>query len=59
MSLYPVSNTWDTKYVTVSNTWTRKDGQSIHCAMVYDIKLCQYNSNKYIQQYFFCLFCEV
>ena len=25
MSLYPLSNTWDTKYVTVSNTWARKD----------------------------------
>ena len=25
MSLYPLSNAWDTKYVTVSNTWARKD----------------------------------
>ena len=25
MSLYPLSNTWDTKYVTVSNTWAIKD----------------------------------
>ena len=25
MSLYPLSNTWDTKYVTVCNTWARKD----------------------------------
>ena len=25
MSLYPLSNTWDTKYVTVSNIWARKD----------------------------------
>ena len=25
MSLYPLSNTWDTKYVTVSNTWATKD----------------------------------
>ena len=25
MSLYPLSNTWDTKHVTVSNTWARKD----------------------------------
>ena len=24
MSLYPLSNTSDTKYVTVSNTWARK-----------------------------------
>ena len=25
MSLYPLSNTWDTLFVTVSNTWARKD----------------------------------
>ena len=25
MSLHPISNTWETKYVTVSNTWARKD----------------------------------
>ena len=25
MSLYPLFNTWDTKYVTVSNTWAIKD----------------------------------
>ena len=25
MPLYPLSNAWDTKYVTVSNTWARKD----------------------------------
>ena len=25
MTLYLLSNTWDTKYVTVSNTWARKD----------------------------------
>ena len=31
MSLYPLSNTWDTKYVTVSNTWARKDTVTSNC----------------------------
>ena len=30
MSLYPLSNTWDTKYVTVSYTWAIKDTVTLY-----------------------------
>ena len=49
MSLYPLFNTWDTKYVTVSNTWAGKiqwhrTWQSTHCA-VQRIAIIQWNSS--------------